>query len=68
MLFKRSNRRRLEDMRCKVSILRTSMEARKKFALMRAVSYAKSKLDLIEIIERAYDNMIEELEAIENLE
>ena len=68
MLFKRSNKKQLEDMRCKVSILRTSMEAQKKFALIRAVSYAKSKADFIEIIERAYDHMIEELEAIDNLE
>ena len=67
MLFKRSSRKQLDDMRCKVSILRTSMEARKKFAITRAKSCAKSREDLIDIIESVYDHLIEELERIEQL-
>ena len=67
MLFKKPKRKQLENMRCKVSMLRTSMEVRKKLVLARAKSYTDSKEDFLVIIEQAYDYMIKELTEIEEL-
>lgn len=66
MLFKKSKRKQLENMRCKVYMLRTGMEVQKKLVLVRAKSYVDSKEDFLTIIENVYNYMIKELTEIEN--
>ena len=67
MLFKKSKRKQLENMRCKVSMLRDGMEVQKKLVLVRANSYINSKEEFVATIERVYDYMIKELTEIEQL-
>lgn len=67
MLFKKSKRKQLENMRCKVSMLRDGMEVQKKLVLVRANSYVNSKEEFVATIERVYDYMIKELTEIEQL-
>lgn len=67
MLFKKSKRKQLENMRCKVSMLKAGMEVQKKLVIVRANSYINSKEEFVATIERVYDYMIKELTEIEQL-
>lgn len=67
MLFKKSKRKQLENMRYKVSMLKDGMEVQKKLVLVRANSYINSKEEFVATIERVYDYMIKELTEIEQL-
>lgn len=67
MLFKKSKRKQLENMRYKVSMLKDCMEVQKKLVLVRANSYINSKEEFVATIERVYDYMIKELTEIEQL-